>query len=62
LLVSLGLLACPTREPTDDDDVDDDDVIVVEGPLIVQTIQGGRGYRVQGASDTLISDAWESVR
>ncbi len=37
-------------------------LIDADGPVVLQTVQGGRGYRVQAAGATLQSHAFQSVR
>ena len=37
-------------------------LVNVRGDVIVQTIEAGRGYRVQGAGSPLVSAAFEAVR
>jgi len=52
-----------TRRAFGGADPDDYEALTIaNGPVIVQTIDGGRGYRVQAAGDDLESAAWRSVR
>lgn len=41
---------------------DHEHFIAADGPVIVQTVQGGRGYWAQAAGDSLLSLAYQSVR